>query len=86
MDSGTTAAGFSEFKTSKRPPSAGCPEHTYTESVHQCAQFAKGVLMTHFVHTFWGVYTLGAHFLGILQNFVRTFYGPLDTSCTLLFG
>jgi hypothetical protein len=57
--------------------SAGCPEHTYTQSVHQCALFAKGVLMLHFVHTYGGVYTLCeancAHFLIDLTNLVRTF-------------
>jgi hypothetical protein len=42
--------------------------------VHQCALFAKGVLMLHFVHTYGGVYTLCeancAHFLIDLTNLV----------------
>ena len=59
--------------------SAGCHEHTFTKSVYRCAQFAKGVLMLHFVHTFWGVYTLNAHFWVKLKNFLRTFLGLLGT-------
>ena len=39
-----------------------CAVHTYTKSVHQCAQFTKSMLMLLWVHTFRGVYTLGAHF------------------------
>ena len=55
--------------------SAGLPEHTYTQSVRQCAQCAKGVLMTHFVHTFFGSLHL-----------VHTFCGAQNTLCELFWG
>ena len=73
--------------------SAGCPEHTYTQSVRQCAQCAQSVLMTHSVHTFFGslhlVYafvepkTLCANFFWAAGNFLHTFCVQDRTSCTL---
>jgi hypothetical protein len=48
-------------KNPRRAPFAGYHMHIYTQSVHQCAQLAKCVLIVHFVHTFGGVYTRCAH-------------------------
>ena len=59
--------------------SAGLLEHTCTQSVRQsrsqCAQCAKGVLMTHFVHTFFGSLHL-----------VHNFRGAQNTLCELFLG
>ena len=72
---------------------AGLPEHTYTQSVRQCAQCAKSSLMTNFVHTFWGrlhiMYTvcgpkkLFANFFWTVGHLMHTFPCQDLTSCTL---
>jgi hypothetical protein len=76
--------------------------HSYTQSVHQCAQFSKGVFLVHFVHTFWG-YTHFAHFYLDITNlctcfltsalfalfasiFMHTFFGRQLTSPTLIWN
>ena len=80
------------------PPSAGCPEHTYTQSVRQCAQCAQSVLMSHdtlqvCAYLFLEVYTWCtlfvepkthfANFFWAAGNFLHNFPGQDRTSCTL---
>ena len=69
---------------------AGCPEHTYSESVCQCAQCAKSkrrtqslpkvVLCAHFS---WSPNFSFSNLFWAAGNFMHTFSGQDRTSCTL---